>query len=414
MNLSPPHIWYVAHYAGGPGVGRHNRGWYLSKNWTKQGASSTVIVANNHHMLDAPQPAGYRDVDGVAYEFVKSPPYRGNGLGRLWNMAVFTIRFYRHAEKLAKVHGRPDMVIATSPHPFSFLATHLVARRFGAKSVFEVRDLWPASLTEVMDVPGWHPVVKAIAAVERYAYRTADAVVSLLPKTKGYMEERGLVGDRWYFIPNGIDQNETIERLQPSELTTQLETWRREDRCVIAYTGALGVPNNLDILIDALAKARQEDANVRVAVVGRGETEERLKKKADDLRLQGSIRFFGQVSRKQALSLLSQVDVGFVSLKPSGVFQFGISPNKIYDYMLTGIPIISAISSGNDIVADARCGFSIKSNDPVDVANCIVKMSQMSRSARLEMGQAGRRYALSNFSYDHLAEAYLSILKRPG
>lgn len=174
-----PVIWYVHPYAGGPGIGRYCRPFELGKAWQRAGARPLVITASFHHLLDEPgaHPA-HVDVEGVPYAFLSVPSYRTNGLGRVVNMAIFTAQIWRQAARLAQRYGRPDLVIGSSPHPYAFLGTHAVARRFGARSVFEVRDLWPLSLVELAGVSPAHPMVRVTAWLERYAYRHADTVVS--------------------------------------------------------------------------------------------------------------------------------------------------------------------------------------------------------------------------------------------
>src|SRR5215510_7416333 len=102
MRLKVGGIWYVQHYAGGPGIGRYSRGYELARRWIAAGIPATVFGAAVHHSLDRPQAPGPTTVKGVRYEFVATPPYEGNGLGRAWNMAAFTARFWRHAGAYAQ------------------------------------------------------------------------------------------------------------------------------------------------------------------------------------------------------------------------------------------------------------------------------------------------------------------------
>src|SRR3546814_17703099 len=99
--------------------------------------------------LDAPgQHRGACDIEGVPYEFLRTPAYQGNGVGRLLNMAALAAQLLRQQGALQRRYGRPDMVIGSSPHPYAFPATHRIAPAFGARSVFELPDRWPLSLCE--------------------------------------------------------------------------------------------------------------------------------------------------------------------------------------------------------------------------------------------------------------------------
>src|SRR3546814_20361300 len=122
------------------------------------------------------------------------------------------------------------MVSDSSPHPDAFPATHRIARHVGARSVFEVRDLWPLSLVELAGVRPSHPLVRATAWLERYAYRHADAVVSLLPETARYMQEKGLPAERWNYIPNGGDTPARPSAALSHPTTHPPPTWKAEGR----------------------------------------------------------------------------------------------------------------------------------------------------------------------------------------
>lgn len=402
-------IWYVAHYAGGPSVGRHSRGWSLAQNWQKSGARVTVILANRHHMLDGDQTAGTKTVQGVDYHFLLTPAYRNNGLMRIFNMFAFIASFRIKQRELIRLHGRPDAIIASSPHPFGFLVTHRLARSIGAKSVFEVRDLWHASIIEIMNVSPRHPLVMLIGAIERYAYAKADAVISLLPGTEDYMRARGLKGDRWHYIPNGAVLS-TLEGSVQSSVLGQIEAWRRLGHIIVVYTGALGVPNNLDRLLEAMSELKGQGNSIRLAIVGRGDQENELQKQANDLQLGEVVQFFGQVSRDVARAVQEAADIGFIALKPSPVFQFGVSPNKVFDYMLAGIPIVAAIDADNDIVEQAGCGISIRQPGSGPIAAALHHLSSLSRDARVRMGRNGFDFLRKHHDYAVLAKTYMKIL----
>src|SRR5690606_28442346 len=111
----------------------------------------------------------------------------------------------RQADSLIAQYGVPDAIIGSSPHPYMFLATHRLARRYNAASIFEVRDLWPLSLVEFAGVSPRHPLVVATGWLEKFAYRKADSVVSLQSGSQPYMCGRGLAAERWHYIPNGVD-----------------------------------------------------------------------------------------------------------------------------------------------------------------------------------------------------------------
>jgi glycosyltransferase involved in cell wall biosynthesis len=362
--------------------------------------------------LDSQQNIGQKIVEEVSYEFVKSPEYTGNGLGRLLNMIHFSWNFLRSASEYVKKYGRPDVVIASSPHPYAFLATHMVAKRYGAKSFFEVRDLWPLSLVELAGVSSKHPLITFTNWVERFAYKKADRVVSLLPLTQEYMAEKGLDLDRWVYIPNGIDSDEVGKYQKKHPCVALAKKWNADGFTVLAYTGALGRPNHVESLVRAInILKRKGNQSIKVIIVGRGEQEVELRRLVQSMELEQDVIIFGQVPKSEVMGLLDEVDVGYISLRPESIFRFGVSPNKLFDYMLAGLPVIFSIDAGNNPVAEAGCGFSVPPGDADLIAQAMLSVDGLSRQQRREMGGKGRDYVLRKHEYSQLAKSYLDLLK---
>ena len=403
-------VWYVHPYAGGPGIGRFSRAFYLAQNWRLQSIRTTILTPTFHHLMDAPQVPGEKRVDDVSYHFIDARAYSSNGLARLRNMAEFSFGLLRDAETLVAQYGIPDAIIGSSPHPYMFLAVDRLARRFNAASIFEVRDLWPLSLVELADVSPYHPLVIGTGWVERYAYRHADQVVSLHPASKAYMCERGADPDRWHYIPNGVDaQEEAI--IEPDEPAyRRLMQWHQEGKFVALYAGALGPPNNIDILVRAAAELRSRGSDrIRILIVGRGEVQQQIADMVSDLGLEEHVAIYPQVPKFHAIGLMQNADVGYISLKPKPIFMHGVSPNKLHDYMLAKLPIVSAMRVGNDSVTEAGCGLTVEPGDPVAVAEAFIRLADMDRTELQEMGERGLAFVRRHHDYAALAKNYAEL-----
>lgn len=410
-------IWYIHPYAGGPGVGRYVRPYALAKHWSERGIRATVFTAANHHQLDAPRTAGPAMVEGIEYEFISCLAYSGNSLSRLINMAEVTINLWRRGEHYKEQYGKPDAIICSSPHPYIFLASHSLARRFGAMSIFEVRDLWPLSFVELLGTHPHHPLVLLTGRLEQYAYKNASAVISLLPLTKPYMMKHGLAGHKWHYIPNGIEPERQTAAHAVEPMTACLEKarlLRAQGKTIIAYTGGLGRPNNVESLIQALAIYPPEERHKLAAIiVGKGEMQADLDRLIHRLGLEDTAFIFDQVPKQTALALLDSVDIGFIALKSAPLFNFGISPNKMFDYMLAALPILSSINAGNDPVAETQCGISVPSGKPSEIATALHKLVSAKPTERRAMGLRAQQYVLQNHSYESLANRYLEAITTP-
>lgn len=374
------------------------------------GEKCVVITSCNHHLLDQHIDPGPAEIQGVSYEFLKSFEYQGNGLRRLLNMAAFTARVMQMSGSLARRHGRPSRIIISSPHPYAYFAGEYLRKRFSAKLIFEVRDLWPLSLVELAGVSPSHPLVRFTDWLERRAYRTADHVVSLLPCTKPHMLERGLNEKRWHYIPNGILKHDSLSSTVNSDAMRIVRQWREAGMFVLAYTGALGRPNHVQSLIAALDIQARRDSNVRAVIVGRGDQKDELISLIENRNIADRVAVFDQIPKQEVISLLNCVDAGFISLRPEPIFRFGISPNKLFDYMLLELPVVFAVTSGNDPVSEAGCGSTADPRNPSDISRAIDILANLSTAERQKMGARGKDWVIRNHSYDVLAENYIKLM----
>ncbi|MDO5896975.1 glycosyltransferase family 4 protein [Agrobacterium sp. Azo12] len=407
---NPGSIWIIHPYAGGPGVGRYDRPYHLAKCWQERGEKCVVITCSDHHLLDQRCHPGPTVIQGVLYEFLKSFEYQGNGVRRLLNMAAFTAAIILRSGSLARRYGRPSRIIISSPHPYAYLAGEYLRKRFSAKLIFEVRDLWPLSLVELAGVSPSHPLVRFTDWLERRAYRTADQVVSLLPCTKPHMLERGLSEKRWHYIPNGILNLDSENSIVDNAAIRLVRQWREEGKFVLAYTGALGRPNHVQSLIAALAIQARKDSNVYAVIVGRGDLKADIISLIENRNLAHRVAVFDQIPKKEVICLLNDVDAGFISLRPEPIFRFGISPNKLFDYMLLELPVVFAVTSGNDPVSEAGCGSTADPRDPEDISRAIDSLANLSIEERQKLGARGKDWVIRNHSYDVLAENYIKLM----
>lgn len=398
-------IWYVHPYAGGPGVGRYWRPYYFSKLWNQAGHKSVVISAGYHHLLEPDQRrSGSCTIQGAEYAYVPTLRYLGNGIGRMLSMLVFSLMLLPFCMLLAVKRGRPDVVIYSSPHPFGVATCWLAARMLRAKFVFEVRDIWPLSLVELGGLAPSNPLVRVTGWIERFAYGRADKVVSLLPCAESHMAQKGLRAGKFLWVPNGVDSGD----IQPgasdlsNEFLQHVRSLRDKGTFVVMYAGAHGEPNALEGLVRSAAMLKQQNANVKIILVGKGERKAELEAIAV-AEESGLVDFFGQQPKEVIMEALKLASAGYISLKSEPIFRFGVSPNKLWDYMLVALPVIFACHAGNDPVGDNRCGISADPESAESIADAILQLTRLSVGERVEMGIRGRDAVLQHYTYERLA-----------
>lgn len=222
----------------------------------------------------------------------------------------------------------------------------------------------------------------------------------------------GLDAQRWYYVPNGIepDAQEVAVARSDTPPTALARRWRAEGRMVVVYAGALGRPNNVESLVRAMALQRDAGQRSVAVIVGRGELQEQLRQMVEQLQLEDRVALFGQIPKMDVLGLLREASVGYISLCPEPLFRFGVSPNKLFDYMVAGLPVIFAVRAGNDPVTESCCGVTVDPGDPQAICNGITQLAALTEDARQAMGERGRAYVVQRHGYRQLAQDYLRLL----
>lgn len=410
-------ILLINHYAGSVRHGMEYRPYYLAREWVRLGHRVTIVASSESHIRSqAPVLGGsarmQETIDGIDYVWLATPPYRGNGLARVRNMAAFVLRLQRDAERLA-ADLRPDVVIASSTYPLDIWPAHRIARRASARLLFELHDLWPLSPMELGGHSRWHPFIMLLQAAENFACRHADGVISILPKVREHLEAHGMAPHKLHLVPNGVDPDEWRPAAQdaadalPRDLDATLDELRLHGKFVVGYAGTHGLSNALGVLLEAAHRLKGQP--VAFVLVGSGPDKPALLRRATELGL-ADVHFFDPVPKALVPALLLRVDLAYIGWNRQPLYRFGISPNKLIDYMMAGRPVLHAVEAGNDPVAEAGCGLTVAPEDPQAVAEGILALRALGADARARLGQRGRAYALANHSYPILGQRFLTAI----
>jgi len=401
-----PVIWILNHYAGSRIHGMEYRHYYLARHFKQMGLRPVIVSASFHHLLTK-RPEGMRaEVDGIPYVWIKTCRYEGNGLGRVINMAEYSLRL---ALTRLKELPRPDVVIASSPHPFVALNGRRFARKYDAKFIFEVRDLWPLTVLELGGYSPRHPFIRAMAWTERFAYEHCDVTVSLCPGAKEYMTAHGLDEKKFVHIPNGFDLNAARRNVDelPETHANVIRNLQQEGKRIVLYGGNHGIANALEHVVTA-AELLKDAPGIHFLLVGQGPEKAALQESARRAELK-NITFLPPVTRSQMPALTREADLGYIGLQKRDLFKYGVSPNKLFEYMAAGLPIIFAIDTPYDKVSEAQCGFSIPAEEPQALADVLCEIRQMPCDRLAEMGNRAREYVQRMHTYDVLARQYVSL-----
>jgi glycosyltransferase involved in cell wall biosynthesis len=401
-------IVYLNHYAGSPALGMEYRPYYLAREWVRMGHRVQMIAADFSHVRSAQPPAGDQLIDGIAYRFHATPRYQGNGLGRVRNIAAFLRAVWADTPRVVR-EFRPQVVIASSTYPMDIWVARRIARRAGAKLVFEVHDLWPLSPIELSGMSPWHPFALLCQAAEDAAYRDADVVVSMLPKVHTHMASRGLDLRKLVIVPNGITLDEWEGTPPPlrEDVVHALAAARAAGHMVVGYAGSMGLPNALDTLLDAAALLREQP--ISIVLVGSGHEQARLAARARDEGL-AHVHFLPPIPKAQVPAFLAAIDIAYIGWQRVPIYRFGIAPNKLMDYLMARAPVLHAVEAGNDPVAEAGAGLTVPPESPQAVADGLLQLAALPAEERRAMGERGRAFVLAHHTYPVLARRFLDAL----
>lgn len=370
-----------------------------------------MIAARAQHLLRADIAAQSLPCDERVggYRFIRLdvPRYaHAHDKRRMIASAVFSLRLPGLRRRLGSC---PDTVLVSSPDLMSYLGAERLARACGAKLVFEVRDIWPLSLVEIGGFSPRHPFMRLLQWIEDRAYTRADKVLSNLPGAVEHMVARGMDRDKFTWIANGVDLAEVGK---PAPLNPQIAAQIPQAGLRIVYTGTLGTANALGTLIEAAARLK-DMPELHILLVGQGRMRTRLEELCRDLGVT-NVHFLGQIPKPQVHAVLRACDACYIGLTSDPLFRFGVSPNKLFDYMASGTPILYAVDSGAfNTVAEHDAGIALPPENSEALAAAIRQFHAMPKVERQRRGANGRRAVLAHYDYAKLAKRLETVLTEP-
>ena len=408
-------VWIICQHAGAPKYGMNYRPYNLGRELSAQGVDVTIIGSPFSHQFFA-QPKLHEgnytieNIDGMRYCWIRTADYpESQSLARVRAWWDFSWRLLPLSSRSIELGiPAPDTILVSSPPPYAILPASRLAKKFGSRLVFEARDLWPLSLIGLGGHSPLHPFILFTQWVENFAYKNSDAVVSVPPLAEPYMQQHGLKEKKFYHIPNGV--NTERESLESNEDSSELIHNALPGKgFIVGYSGTVGLANGLSYFVDA-AELVKGHSKIGFAIIGDGADIPYLEARAREKKLE-NIAFIPAVSKTKIPSILTELDACFLSLKREKVFEYGVSPTKLFDYLLAAKPVIMAVESGNDIVGRAGCGIKIEPENPNAIAEAILFLSGLSAEERKAMGNAGEAFVLKNHDWRNLGKMYAKVLE---
>ena len=410
-------VWIMNHYAGGNFFSKGGRHYWLSKFLKQSGYNPVVFVSNSKNKVDEKifdtddlwVEHIAEDID-VPFVFVQSKTYGSNGIGRIENMFDFYKKVQKAGKQYAKGHGKPDIIYASSVHPLTLVAGIKLAKYFGVKCICEVRDLWPESI--IVYSKRWkknNPLIKLLYRGERWIYKKADAVIFTMEGGYDYIIEKGwgntIPKSKVFHINNGTDLVSFDEnRCNYPTSDTDLDN---DGIFKIIYAGSIRKVNNVGKLLDIAKKVT--NPKVKFLVWGDGDQLEGLEKRQKDEKIDNVV-FKGSVAKKFIPYITSKADLNFAHNDASHLMRYGISFNKLFDYLAAGKPILFDFECKYNPGIQENAGIEVISGQVDDIAATIDEISLMNRE-KLEIIGENARKAASKYDFKVLTDKLISIIE---
>jgi glycosyltransferase involved in cell wall biosynthesis len=384
-----------------PGGTRHHE---LARYLAGRGHQVTIIASPVSYLTGSPSTlgGGARGEGGITV--IRAYTYQA--LHKSFVHRVFSFFSFMASSFFAGLGVKHvDLVWGTSPPIFQGATAWLLARLKRVPFLFEVRDLWP-SFAIAVGVLKNPTLIKMSLWLEGFLYRHADLVVVNSPGYVVHVSGRG--ARRVELIPNGADP----QMFDPADPGAGFRSANRlEDKFVVLYAGAHGMSNDLGVALEAAKILQKEPASSEVMVVFLGDGKEKfaLQKQAAEMGL-ANVLFLTPVPKDEMAAALAGADACLAILKPIEEYKTTY-PNKVFDYMAAGRPVVLAIDGViREVVEAARCGVFAQPGDPVALAQVIQQLAA-DKAASRRIGLAGRAYLEQHFSRSVVAGKLAGLME---
>lgn len=406
-------VWMLNHYGLPPKYHPISRTYNFGQCLLEDGYDVTIMTASTIHHTDVnlvEKGKKYKteNVDGLKYVYMRAPDYQGNGIKRILNMCGY----YRSLKKNWKKFGRPDVIVASSVHLLTCMAGIQIARKVNCRCIVEIADLWPLTLIEFGRIKEKSILAKVLYKLEYWVYKNADELIFTFEGGRDYVRNKGwdkkVNPDKIHYINNGL----ILSRYEKQMEEKRLEDVHLDnpDLFKVVYTGSIGDANALEYLIEAAETAKNKGVPDMVFLLwGDGPNKKKFQDYCDEHGLDNVI-FKGKVKKEMVAGILSRSDVNVLMGHPYPLYQYGISMNKLFDYMASGKPVVSNIKCGYDILERNQCGMTVDGKKENAIFEALMQFHDMSRE-EYDVWCNRAKEAVKEFDFHNLTKKLEKIIE---
>lgn len=383
-----------------------NRSYHMAQKLIERGHSVTMVCGsyqNGETGLSAEFRRGIRSGIVSGIEIIECDLSYSNADGFLRRSLTF-LRYMQRSIRLAFTQDY-DVIFATTT-PLTVAVPGILARWLRRKPfVFEVRDLWP-ELPKAMGVIRNRLVLGMLLALEWCGYKSANKVIGLAPGIVEGVQRFGIPDDRVALVPNGCDLDVfDVDRADARPCGI------KDIDLLAVYAGTHGIANGLHNILRVAAELKKRGrGDIALVLVGSGKEKPALVAEAAKANLE-NVHFLDPMPKHKLASLFKGADIGIQALANVPAFYFGTSPNKFFDYIAAGLPVVTNYPGWiAEMIHSERIGFAVAPDDPSAFADAL-ETAQANRAELLKMGKRSREFAAREFDRSELAERFVDCLE---
>jgi glycosyltransferase involved in cell wall biosynthesis len=381
----------------------------LATEWVKMGHEVTVVTCFPNHPTGI-IPKNYRGCffrqemhQGIRVfrNFVLASRNKG-----IWRRTICHLSFMVSSVVFSMPRlGEVDLIIASSPTFFAGFSARFISRHKKIPFIFEVRDLWPAAITELGVIKS-KLIIKILESWELYLYRCAQKVIVVTQSFKKNLVERGIPATKIEVVYNGVDL-ERFGKIDGSRAFIK-QKYGLEDRFIILYSGALGLSHSLEYILLVADRFRRIE-NILFLFAGEGAMKEDLQGITKRFHLKNVMFWPGQ-PRELMPEIYALADICIVSLKKVPLFT-KVIPSKIFEIMASSRPIVACLEGeAAQLLKSSGSAIIIPQENLIELQKAIQTLFD-NPSLRRQMGQNGLEFVTRFFDRKLLAGQYEAILK---
>ena len=397
-------LWMFNQYAKSHDMAGGTRHFEFSTILRAQGWTTTIFAtpyslktAAFERPVSKLKPSIERNEQDVRFVWLYTTPYASNGASRYLNM----LSFMANAGWAGVRRSKPSLIIGSSPHLLSALAAWGVSRRHRVPFVLEIRDLWPDTIIQLgVRNPA---IIRPLQLIERFLYERADAIIALTDGIRTGIIKKSVPAEKVHMIPNGTQK--------PAPLDAELRAADRrryswDDKTIAIWMGAHNPANGLEFVVEAARQLRDRE-NLRIVFVGDGSDKPKLIAQAAEL---PNVQFLDQVPKNDVSRMLRAADIGMLHSRAFEAFT-GARPNKLFDYMSAGLPIVCAVpGEASALVQEAGCGIDAEWENAASIAGGIAFLAD-DEPFRRRLGAQGFQHVIQKHSREASAIALNQLLR---